>query len=86
MSEIVQFPTDFEGFTNPSETENAVWLRGYAAGLADAKRHGSCFVADMLENSGLCLSDLIEAGVDEYDLEDLREELNEIELKRGCPF
>jgi len=66
---ILKFPTDFGG---ADKTQEGSWLAGYAAGVADAKRGGAdCF--DLIRDSGLSLQDFIDAGADEYDIDDIKD-------------
>lgn len=66
---IVKFPTEFRG---PNKVAEGSWLAGYAAGIADAKRGGAdCF--DLIRDSGLTLQAFIDAGADDYDIDDIRD-------------
>ena len=64
---VVKFPTEFQGENN----DNKIWLQGYAAGLADAKRSGAD-VEEIIRESGIGFQEFVEAGVDEYDLDEIR--------------
>lgn len=64
MTNIVKFPTSFIG-------SDGSWLSGYAAGLADSSRNGHD-IGELLKDSGLMLEQFIQAGADEYDIEELQ--------------
>lgn len=69
MKNIIKFPSNFSG--EDKKTDGS-WLAGYAAGIADAKRGGAdCF--DLIRDSGLTIQDFIDAGADEYDINDIKE-------------
>ena len=63
MSRILKFPTEYKGDSNE-------WMTGYIAGLADAKR-GGFDTSELINESGLTKQDFIEAGADQYDIEDI---------------
>ena len=63
---VKKFPTKYEG-----KPDQGTWLAGYAAGLADAKR-GGADIEDLLNESGLTLQEFIDAGADEYDIEEIK--------------
>lgn len=69
MNNVLKFPTNYSG-----EDDTNVFLIGYAAGVCDVWRQTQdCGCVYTLQESGLDLEDFIEAGIEEYDLETLKE-------------
>lgn len=57
-----------------SENENKLFLRGFAVALADVMRlHGEeVIVRDVLNEAGVTVDQLKRAGVEDYDLREIR--------------
>lgn len=58
-----------------------IWLTGFAAGLAEIIRVNDdpVQIKDVLEAIGLTVRDFEEAGADEYDLNEIRQKVAELE-------
>lgn len=73
MEKVVQLNNGYHPIT-----DNSNFLIGYTAGLCDAYRQTGCSgCIYTLEESNMTYDDFVNAGVEEYDLETLREMYND---------